>query len=464
MIHPLKKAVRKHCGNCIPKGELWLGSGLFTGEGLPDTLENHIRLADRLGHDILCLPVSDADDLKPEMGYRYFDIRDIGSAAEIFGRPVFAVIDGPFQDLVNRMGLMTVLTGWIQDQEEITHAYKALSEKALGFIDKILEQPVSAIVIADDFASGSGPLVSPADIETLFSPFYQQAVQAINKTPTAVFLHSCGKLDSLLPIFKSWRIDGFCAIQNSLNNLEHMAHLFDGRIMIMAGIEPELLETQPPPAGPLKAGASIYLMAGLFLTVLNFLYHKTKPPLKKPSWRYRIGCGSLFFLYAVTFFLALGLARDHHQVLEIGLINYLWPTLTLLFSLFLLQKKSDLFLLPGTLCALLGVFFVLTQNHLLSWNYFSGRISQSPLPYTLALMAAVVWGLYSNLARRWTANDEAGSVHGFFLVAALSYLTPFFSTLVSSLYLGVDPKNTIWIGCALIILGSFLSWKSISNR
>jgi hypothetical protein len=24
-------------------------------------------------------------------------------------------------------------------------------------------------------------------------------------------------------------------------------------------------------------------------------------------------------------------------------------------------------------------------------------------------MAAVVWGLYPNLARRWTANDEAGS-------------------------------------------------------
>ena len=93
MIHPLKKAIKKQCGNCIPKGELWLGSGLFTGEGLPDTLENHIRMADRLGHDILCLPVSDAGDLKPETGYRYFDIPDIGSAVKICGRPVFAVID-----------------------------------------------------------------------------------------------------------------------------------------------------------------------------------------------------------------------------------------------------------------------------------------------------------------------------------------------------------------------------------
>jgi hypothetical protein len=251
MIHPLKKAIKKHCGNFIPKGELWLGSGLFSEEGLPDILENHIRLADRLGHDTLCLPVSDAGEEKPETGYRYFDVRDIGSAAKTSGMTVFAVVDGPFQDMVNRMGLMKVLTDWIQDQEEISRTYTTLSEKALGLITRILDQPVSAVVIADDFASAGGPLISPVDMETLFSPFYQQAVHAINKTPAAVFLHSCGKLDSLLPIFRSWQFDGFCAIQSALNNLERIFHLFDSNIMIMAGIEPELLETQPPPAGPL---------------------------------------------------------------------------------------------------------------------------------------------------------------------------------------------------------------------
>ena len=154
--------------------------------------------------------------------------------------------------MVNRMGLMKVLTDWIQNQKEIARTYTTLSEKALGLITRVLDQPVSAVVIADDFASAGGPLVSPADMETLFSPFYKRVVQAINKIPAAVFPHSCGKLDGLLPIFKSWGIDGFCAIQSSVNNLEHMFHLFDGNIMIMAGIEPELLETQPPPAGPLK--------------------------------------------------------------------------------------------------------------------------------------------------------------------------------------------------------------------
>jgi hypothetical protein len=32
---------------------------------------------------------------------------------------------------------------------------------------------------------------------------------------------------------------------------------------------------------------------------------------------------------------------------------------------------------------------------------------------------------------------------------------------VSCLYLQVRPGLSLWIGCALLIVGSFLSWKSI---
>ena len=47
------------------------------------------------------------------------------------------------------------------------------------------------------------------------------------------------------------------------------------------------------------------------------------------------------------------------------------------------------------------------------------------------------------------------------LVASCSYLTPFFSTVVTCLYLRVQPGPTLWMGCGLIIAGSFLSWRSI---
>lgn len=50
------------------------------------------------------------------------------------------------------------------------------------------------------------------------------------------------------------------------------------------------------------------------------------------------------------------------------------------------------------------------------------------------------------------------------LVAASSYFIPFLSTLVSSFYLGITVSLRLWLGCGCIILGSFISWASVSDR
>ena len=197
-----------------------------------------------------------------------------------------------------------------------------------------------------------------------------------------------------------------------------------------------------------------------------------------------------------------------------GLLNYLWPALTLLFSLRLQGNTARIGLIPGTLLALFGIFLVLTQGAAVSWSSFATNVLSNPLAYGLALLAAVLWGLYSNLTRRWGGADSRGAVllftlasglaFGLFrllrpeagasisggvaaevaflalatalayvfwdmamragdavLVAACSYLTPFFSTVVSTLYLKVLPGLSLWLGCLLIMAGSFLSWRSI---
>jgi drug/metabolite transporter (DMT)-like permease len=58
----------------------------------------------------------------------------------------------------------------------------------------------------------------------------------------------------------------------------------------------------------------------------------------------------------------------------------------------------------------------------------------------------------------WDLSMRTGNL---VLVAASSYLTPLFSTVVSCLYLGVQPRVGLWLGCGVIIAGSFLSWLSI---
>jgi drug/metabolite transporter (DMT)-like permease len=267
--------------------------------------------------------------------------------------------------------------------------------------------------------------------------------------------------------------------------------------------------------GPVTAGFSVYLFAGLFLTAYRFGRGRSIKPRQGLSGKYVFGCGALFVLYTTAFFFALGLAKDRNQTVEVGLLNYLWPALTLLFSLFLLGNRGGWGLIPGTLLALGGVFLVVTQGATVSWEAFAANLIDNPAAYGLGLLAAVTWGLYSNLARRWGTPRGGGSVHIFLLasataflvarvfaseeggwsvraavevgvlgvatalgylfwdlamragnmvlVAAFSYLTPFLSTVVVCVYLGVRPDPRLWVGCVLIVAGSYLSWRSVRS-
>jgi drug/metabolite transporter (DMT)-like permease len=268
--------------------------------------------------------------------------------------------------------------------------------------------------------------------------------------------------------------------------------------------------------GPLTAGASVYLLGG----VLHLLWlARQGTPVRQVlslSRRYVWGCGFLFVLYTVVMYLAIGLAADRRQVLEIGLINYLWPTATILLSLVVLNKRANLLLVPGTVLALAGEFLVITQGDQVSWHSLRGHLQANPTAYACALAGALSWALYSTLTRRWSQPASGGAVALFLpatglallilrlfsaesstwsvhaigeaivlavstvlayglwdmamrrgnlvFVAACSYFTPLLSTFVSCLYLQVTPGWRLWIGCLALVGGSLLTWLSLSDR
>jgi len=77
--------------------------------------------------------------------------------------------------------------------------------------------------------------------------------------------------------------------------------------------------------GPLTAGAAAYLIGGSFcLLRLGWSARRFSELLKLPR-PYLLGCGLLFACYPAAIYLAVGLAKDREQLLEIALVNYLEP-------------------------------------------------------------------------------------------------------------------------------------------
>lgn len=260
--------------------------------------------------------------------------------------------------------------------------------------------------------------------------------------------------------------------------------------------------------GALTGAACVNLVGGVLSLAASRLSGKMRGTPRGFSRRYVLVCGSLFVLYFATLHSALGLAMNRHQALEVGLMNYLWPSLTLFFSVPLLGIPGRWPLAPGMLLATVGVGLVLTSSTSFSLSGFAASVVSRPLPYILGGLAAVAWALYSNL-NRVLAGASTGTVTPLFmivtgivlligqllfpevrhwsmrtfteigvisvvsalgymlwdvamrrgdiaLVATFSYFTPLLSTLFGSYYLDVSPGAQLWTGCVLIIVAALV--------
>ena len=266
--------------------------------------------------------------------------------------------------------------------------------------------------------------------------------------------------------------------------------------------------------GSLTAIALINLVGGALGTAAQVARNKFQRIKPNFPIDYLLGCGSLYVLYQACLYVALGVARTRSQVLEVGLLNYLWPMLTLLFSVWLFKMKFRWWLIPSALVATAGVLLATSQNQALSLASFTSNIQQHAAPYLLGLVAAVSWGLYSTLSRKWAGDNPGNAVPLFMLasaivlgltrlvfmdeqttwsrntllefaylaigsnlayvlweravrrgdiilVASFSYFTPLFSTLISTYYLEIKPGARLWLGCGMVIAGAILCRRAV---
>ena len=235
------------------------------------------------------------------------------------------------------------------------------------------------------------------------------------------------------------------------------------------------------------------------------------------SWSYLLGCGVCFVAYQFCLLLAIGLAVDDAQVVVVGVLNYLWPALTLALSVPLLGRRWTAWLFLGLALAIVGEILVVGCSLLGEERSAAFLDPRGLWSYSLATLAACCWGLYSNLARRLAGTASGDAVPLFLMATSLtllplvlvfteqvhwtaltggalafmavfpgllgytwwdrgmrfgharlltvaSYLIPLGSTGATCLMLWVWPGWPVWLGAALVIGGAIVCQHSIADR
>lgn len=262
--------------------------------------------------------------------------------------------------------------------------------------------------------------------------------------------------------------------------------------------------------GVLPGTALVLLLAGLALLTGTTIREGSLRWIRRLRGRHLLICGPLFVGYILLLYGAVGLAPTRMDALVAGLANYLWPTMILLFSILVLKRRvRPLLFVPGVLISLLGIAMATAVSAGGMANLL-GAVAAAPPSVWIGLLASVLWGLYSVLARVHPQTISSGAVGVFLLVAgmgalalsrgawaqsewtvrgllamaymaaipnslaywlwdigvrdgdvttlgAVSNLIPILSALVGSLVLGIGLHLELLVGACLVVIGAAVS-------
>ncbi|MDW2105614.1 EamA family transporter, partial [Vibrio sp. 1580] len=86
--------------------------------------------------------------------------------------------------------------------------------------------------------------------------------------------------------------------------------------------------------GPVGGAAMLYSLSSIFLLIVVGI-----PKLSYFSPKYLALGGAMFVCYEIFLALSLGYSNSRAQAIEVSIVNYLWPALTVLFAVLGSNKK-----------------------------------------------------------------------------------------------------------------------------
>ncbi|QTC01212.1 aromatic amino acid DMT transporter YddG [Alcaligenes sp. SORT26] len=262
--------------------------------------------------------------------------------------------------------------------------------------------------------------------------------------------------------------------------------------------------------GATGGAALIYTLASVFL-LLSVGWVR----LREFPRRYLIWGSILFVCYELCLALSIGYAHNSQQAIEVGMVNYLWPTFTIVAAILFNGQKANWLIAPGLLLSMMGISWILGGEQGLSLHSIWLNVQDNPLSYGLAFTGALIWAGYSTMTARiaqgkngitlffmltagvlWIKYLGQGAAEMVFTVPALvylllaaiamgfgyaawnvgilhgnvtilagaSYFIPVFSAALSTFLLQAPLTLTFWQGSAMVCLGALLCWLATRTR
>lgn len=262
-------------------------------------------------------------------------------------------------------------------------------------------------------------------------------------------------------------------------------------------------------------GADLAVLFMYSLSAVLLLLIFRIPNLKNIPRQYLIFATILFVVYELCFSYAIALAQTAQQAIEVSLVNYLWPSMTIAMLILFKELKFHILVLLGLCISLAGVCYIQTGNGTFDLHTIISNIQTNPISYILAFIGAALWALYCVTTKKYSGGHNP--IAFFFLVitailwlkmwylhpellqtipqieistigymllvsivtglgyaawniginqgnitllVTLSYFSPIFSSVISMWVLQSNLSSHFWYGAILVTLGSFICWIS----
>ncbi|MBP3965991.1 DMT family transporter [Paenibacillus lignilyticus] len=207
--------------------------------------------------------------------------------------------------------------------------------------------------------------------------------------------------------------------------------------------------------GQLDSYQVLFYMNGIGVVVFAgiVLYKVRWRTLRLWSWRQTaliVSCGLFAFLYDALYLQAL--ARI--PAVEASMLNYLFPIFIVIFAIPLHKEKMNRYKLLSVVMGFAGTVLLMTKGDLTSLKLtnLTGDV--------LAILAAVSWGLFTNLVKR---NKKDMLISTFLITVVALVLSAAGLLVYSNLMLPrlVDFGGVFWLSMCNIVLGFFLYFRAL---